>query len=286
MRKLYFIAEIGQNHQGDIKIAREMVDSLVGSGVHAIKTAKRDIDICLTDEQKEQIYDNPHSFGKTYYEHRKALELSFSDFEELKNYVESKGFDFISSFTDVSSFNFLKEIGIKQIKIASQRIADKDLLIYVADNFDRTVFMSSGMSDMEDIDFMIDVLQKNNKYLMQCTSIYPCCDRDLDLRVLKTYRKRYKSLVNGFGFSGHNMSIAPDIAAFALGADVIERHYTLNRKWRGSDHKGSLEVYGLKKLIKYLKQVETALGDSKKKIFPEEKKTIKKLRADLPEAIK
>ena len=127
--KLYFIAEIGQNHQGDINIAKKMVDQLVGTGVSAIKTAKRDIDTCLSEEQKKSLYNNPNSFGKTYYEHRKALELSHEDFIELKNYSESIGFDFISSFTDENSLNFLvHECGVKYLKIASQRMADVELL--------------------------------------------------------------------------------------------------------------------------------------------------------------
>lgn len=281
MRKLYFIVEIGQNHQGSLKIAKQMVDSLAGTGIHAIKTAKRNIDVCLSAEQKKQPYKNKHSFGGTYYEHRKALELSFPEFEELKNYIESKGFDFISSFTDIPSFDFLKSIGLNQIKIASQRIIDLNLLKYVAEKWPNNIYMSSGMSNKFEIDTMIDIFKKNRKYLMQCTSIYPAKDNQLDLRVLKRYKKDYKNTVDGFGFSGHNVSIAPDIAAFTLGANIIERHYTLNRKWKGSDHAGALELYGLKKLLKYLHQVEQALGDSDKKIFPEEKKTIQKLRGDL-----
>lgn len=280
-RKLYFIAEIGANHQGDIGIAKQMVDSLKGSGIHAIKTAKRDIDVCLSEEQKKQPYKNENSFGATYYEHRIALELCYSDFEELKNYVEKSGFDFISSFTDIPSFDFLKRIGVKQMKIASQRIVDVKLLEVVAYNFHGPIYMSSGMSDYSDIELMIKIFEKNEKYLMQCTSIYPAKHDDLDLRVLKQYRKRYKYHVDGFGFSGHHTSIAPDIAAFTLGADVIERHYTLDRNWKGSEHKNSLELYGLKKLIKYLHQVERSLGESTKKIHHGEKTAIDKLRGDL-----
>lgn len=282
MRKLYFIAEIGANHQGDINIAKQLVDSLVGSGIHAIKTAKRDIDTCLSEAQKIEPYINENSFGETYYEHRKALELSYDDFKDLKDYSELKGFDFISSFTDIPSFEFLKSIGLQKMKIASQRIADRKLLKYVRKHWKGSIIMSSGMSNIEQIDYMVNLFERNSeRYLLQCTSVYPCPDNDIDLRVLKEYRKRYKQKVNGFGFSGHNTSIAPDIAAFTLGADIIERHYTLDRKMKGSEHKNSLELYSLRKLIKYLRQVEKALGDSEKKIFPDEEKAIKKLRADL-----
>lgn len=280
MRKLYFIAELGQNHQGDIKIAKQMVDSLIGVGIDAIKTAKRDLR-SMPKEWKTFIYNTKHAFGKTYYEHRKTLELPHNDFEYLKNYAESKGFDFISSFTDIPSFEFLKSIGLKRLKIASQRVVDKKLLKHVAKNFDGKIYMSSGMSNIEDVDDMVSIFRKNYKILMQCTSIYPCDEKDLNLRVLKNYRKQYKKKVNGLGFSGHNRSIAPDIAAFTLGAHTIERHYTLNRKWKGTDHAGSLELYRLKKLIKYLNQVARCLGDSEKKIIPIEEYNIKKLRSDL-----
>lgn len=281
MNKLYFIAEIGQNHQGDINIAKKMVDALVGTGVRAIKTAKRDIDTCLTDDQKNMIYDNKHSFGKTYYKHRKALEFSFEDFYILKEYIEKRGFDFISSFTDVFSLSYLLGIKLKKLKVASQRIVDIDLLKNVASSFNGEIYMSSGMSNINHIDKMVSIFKKNKKYLMQCTSVYPCTDKLINLRVLKTYRKRYKKLVDGFGFSGHNMSIAPDIAAYALGANIIERHFTLDRKMKGTDHAGSLEIHHIKKIIKYLNQVGMCLGDSDKHILPEEKPAIEKLRGDL-----
>jgi len=281
MRKLYFIAEIGQNHQGSLEIAKQMVDSLVGSGVHAIKTAKRDIDTCLTEEQKKMPYTGPNSFGKTYYEHRKALELSHDDFRELKFYIEGKGFDFISSFTDLKSFYFLRDLRVERIKIASSRVTDENLLKHVDLNHKGIIYMSSGMSNLDDVDRMVSILGKNEKYLLQCTSVYPCADRLLNLRVLKTYQKYFKNRVDGFGFSGHHAGVAPDILAYFMGAHVIERHYTLNRAWKGSDHAASLGIDGIKKIIKYIEQCKEALGDSEKYILPQELKTIEKLRGDL-----
>lgn len=278
--KLYIIAELGQNHQGDIKIAKQMIDMLVGSGVNAIKTAKRDLN-CMPEGLKIAPYDNPNSFGKTYYEHRKVLELSNSDFWELKDYAELKGFDFISSFTDKPSAEFLMSIGCKKLKIASQRIVDIKLLKHVAFYFPGEIYMSSGMSNIFEIQTMIDIFKKNKKYLMQCTSIYPAEENHLHLRVIKKYRKYFKHKVDGFGFSSHNRSIAPDIAAYALGAKIIERHFTLNRKWKGSDHNCSLEIHHFLKLIKYLKEVAKSLGDSQKKILPEEMPAMEKLRGDL-----
>ena len=280
MSKLYFIAELGQNHQGDIKIAKRMVDSLIGSGVSAVKTAKRDIDVCLTDEQKSMIYDNPNSFGRTYYEHRKALELSNSEFEELKEYSESKGFDFISSFTDIPSVDFLVDIGLKKLKIASQRITDKKLLKHTADIFSGEVYMSSGMSTIDDIDNMIDTFKNNKKYLLQCTSVYPCPNELLNLNTIKMYKERYSNQIDGFGFSGHHAGIAPDISAYLMGATIIERHYTLNRSWKGTDHAASLGIDGVRKIIKYINEIDEAMGSYDKHILPEELPAIKKLRGD------
>lgn len=281
MSKLYFIAELSQNHQGSLKIAKQMVDALKGTGVKAIKTAKRDIDTCLTEEQKAAPYDNKNSFGATYYEHRKALELSYDDFAELKNYIENAEFDFIPSFTDKNSLDFLVSIGCKKLKIASQRVTDIDLLYHAANNFKKIMYLSTGMSRNVDVEIMIKIFENHKKYLLQCTSIYPTPDTELNLRVLKNYRKKYKYHVDGFGFSGHNKSIAPDIAAYALGAHIIERHFTLDRKWKGTDHAGALELYHIKKLIKYLREVAVSLGDSEKDILPGEAPAAEKLRGDL-----
>jgi sialic acid synthase len=283
MSKLYFIAELGQNHQGQLSIAKEMVDCLMGSGVSAIKTAKRDIDVCLTEEQKKMPYDNPNSFGKTYYEHRKALELSKDDFAELKKYIEEKGFDFIPSFTDKPSFDFLMDLGCKKIKIASSRVTDINLLAHITFNFNGDVYMSTGMSELKDIEKMINIFSSQwKKYLLHCTSIYPCPDNLLNLNIISEYKKlQSKWDLDGIGFSGHHSGIAPDIAAYMLGATIIERHFTLNRSWKGSDHAASLGIDGIKKIIKYINQIDEALGSSEKNILPEEQPTINKLRGDL-----
>ena len=180
---VYFIAEIGQNHQGDINIAKKMVDSLKGMPVSCIKTAKRDIDTCLSEDQKSMIYDNPNSFGKTYYEHRKALELSHDHFIEFKEYVESAGFDFISSFTDKNSLDFLCDIGISGLKIASQRTSDLELL-KATNKKGLPVILSTGMSSLADIDAAVDILSDVELDILQCTSTYPCPEEELNLNVI------------------------------------------------------------------------------------------------------
>ena len=278
--KLYIIAEIGQNHQGSLAIAKQLVDSLKGLDVAAIKTAKRDIEVCLTDEQKEMIYDNPNSFGKTYYEHRKALELSKDEFIALKKFVEDAGFDFISSYIDQPSLEFLLDIGVKYLKIASQRTADIALM-QATKQVHVPLIISTGMSTISDVDKIVDFFGTHEKYLLQCTSTYPCPEADLNLNVIQTYADRFAGKIDGLGFSGHHIGIAADIGAYILGARIIERHYTLARSMKGTDHAGSLEKRGMELIIKYINQVRLALGSGEKKVLPSEMTAIKKLRADL-----
>ncbi len=276
---IYFIAEIGQNHQGDLAIAKEMVDSLRGLPVSAIKTAKRDIDTCLTKEQKSMPYDNPNSFGETYYEHRKALEFSKHDFFALKQYVEEAGFDFISSYTDIPSLNYICDIGVKCLKIASQRVTDIPLLKATARK-KLPVILSTGMSSIEEVDAAVEILKENELYILQCTSTYPCPENELHLNVLSTYRERYGDAAKAFGFSGHHGGIAPDLASYMLGASIIERHYTLDRAMKGTDHAVSLERRGVELILRYIEQVQEAIGSPDKCIQESEKPAIEKLRAD------
>jgi len=276
---VYFIVEIGQNHQGDISIAKEMVDSLKDLPISCIKTAKRDIDVCLTDEQKSMPYINPNSFGDTYYEHRKALELSKEDFAELKNYVEKAGFDFLSSFTDLNSLRFLMEIDVKGLKIASQRITDVKLLEAVS-IINLPIIISTGMSEIFDIDRVVKMLEKNEKYLLQCTSTYPCPFNELNLNIIPMYKERYGDRIDGVGFSGHHWGISPDIAAYMLGAGIIERHYTLERGMKGTNHAAALEKSGVKYILDYISQIEEALGTDQKEILASEASAVERLRND------
>jgi len=277
---VYFIAEVGQNHQGNIQIAKKLVDSLKGLPVSCIKTAKRDIETCLTEEQKKMIYDNPNSFGRTYYEHRKALEFSKDEFIEFKEYVENAGFDFISSYTDLNSLDFLVDIGISGLKIASQRVADIKLL-EATSKTNLPIILSTGMSNIGDVDRAVDILSNNEKYVLQCTSTYPCPENELNLNVIPMYKKRYENKIDGVGFSGHHIGVASDVAAYMLGATIIERHYTLDRSMKGTDHVGSLEKKGLEYILNYISQVEQALGTDSKKVLESEMPALKKLRGDI-----
>lgn len=281
----YIIAEIGQNHQGKVEIAKQMADAAAKCGAHAIKTVKRDLKTFKERNEAlwNQPYDHPNSFGKTYGEHRTALELSGSDIIELKDYIETTtGLDFICSFTDIPSAQFLYEIGLEIFKVPSQRLTDISLMENVALMGVPTI-ISTGMSSMADIRFTMNLFKQYNGthadiYLLQCTSCYPCKELDLHLRVIESLKKEFGVPV---GFSGHHIGIAPDIAARALGAEIIERHFTLCRAWKGTDHAASLEPAGLEKVCRYIKQCDESMGTHIKEVLECEKPAMIKLRADL-----
>ena len=271
----YFIAEIGQNHQGSLELAKQMVDSLVGTGVDAIKTAKRDVS-SFPEEWESMPYLNENSFGNTYAEHRRFLELTDDEFVELAYYSRKKGFDFISSFTDISSFDFLyKYVTPRYYKIASSRAVDYDLLTHVA-NHNVPVILSTGMCDMKDVEMSFKGLRP--EVLMQCTSSYPTVPHDINLNVIHTYKNRFDCEV---GFSGHHIGIYPDVIAVAMGATFLERHYTLDKGMRGTDHKCSLDQLDIIQLMKRLKGLDKILGSEEKTILYSEASAIKKLRHDL-----
>jgi len=280
-QEVYFIAEIGQNHQGDINIAKRMVDVFSSLGVSAIKTAKRDIDTSLTEEQKNRIYDNPNSFGYTYYEHRKALELELDEFRELKDYTESKGLDFFSSFTDANSLDFLVEIGVKRLKIASSRMVDYGLLEAAAKT-GLPVVISTGMSDMADVERAVSIFENQEKWLLQCTSCYPNSEGNVNLEAIRIYRKAFGEKIAHYGLSGHHVGLIPDIIAVCCyGATIIERHVTLSRAMKGTDHAASLEPSGVERILRYIHQGLVSKGSGDKKVLDCEIPFRDKLRGDI-----
>jgi len=274
----YIIAEIGCNHQGDIDIARRMIDVAAYCGVDAVKFQKRDLKKCLTPEQFNKLYDNPNSFGKTYGRHREYLELSLEEHAELKDHAESLGLTYFLSAWDDNSARQAIDLGCDLVKVPSACVTDKDLLTVFNDPR-VSVIASVGMSTLEEIDTMVDSLQKAGElYLLQCTSTYPCEFKDVNLKVIPGLRERYRGKVKGVGFSGHHLGIALDIAAVALGASVIERHFTLDRTSKGTDHAASLEPEGMRRLVRDIRAFEQARGTSDKKRLDCEISAWQKLR--------
>lgn len=267
---MIYIAEIGQNHNGSLDTAKRMVDSLVNTGVTHIKTAKRDCSI-----YPNTPYINENSFGKTYRLHREFLEFSEKDFIELKNYVEKKGFEFLSSFTDLKSLNFLNDIGVETFKLASCVNNDKKILLRLSE-IGKPVIASTGMCNWFDVINISNRLQNIDLSFLQCTSAYPCDIKDLNLKSMVSYKK----LVNKVGFSNHSDSLIADFMAYILGADIIERHYTLDKTMKGTDHQISIEKSDIETFFIMKRQADKILGNEKI-VLECEKESIKKLRGAL-----
>ena len=267
---MYFIAEIGQNHQGDLKTAKKIIDSLVGTGVNAVKSAKRTVH-CFPDEWKTTPYDSVHSFGATYYDHRVALELSYEEWIEMASYAKDKGFDFIASFTDLPALQFIEEyLNPAYYKIASSRLTDLELLRAVSG----PSILSTGMSDIEDIKTAVEILDP--ACVMQCTSSYPTSDGDLHVNAVR----QFKELGWVPGFSSHSFDFISGPLARACGAEFFEYHVTLSQSMKGRDHIFSMLGSDYKILIDQVKRADEMMG-GEKRILDSEQENIKKLRHDL-----
>lgn len=271
----YVVAEIGQNHQGDPHIARELIRTAKICGANAVKSQKRDIKTLLSPEEYRRPYLSPHAFGKTYGEHREALELSEKAWSELFSFAASVGIDFFASPWDIPSAKLLRDLGCPIMKIPSASLTNTALLETIS-TFGLPILLSTGMSTLAEIDTAVSILKNSELYLLQCTSAYPVEFDAINLRAMSTLRERYHLPV---GLSGHHKGIAVDLAAVALGACILERHFTLDRTWKGTDHAASLEPPGLSRVVRDIRAVEAALGDGEKRVMPCEEAARTKLRS-------
>ena len=264
----FIIAEAGVNHNGELALAKKLVDIAVASGADAVKFQKRDIDSMLTKEAQNKPYAGPHSYGETYGEHRRALELKDFDFFELKKYCDDRNIIFLASGWDRKSIDFLDELGVEAFKVASADLTNTPFLEYIAKK-GKPMIISTGMANMDEVERAVNTIREINEQfiIMQCTATYPCKFEDVNLNVIKTYKEKFGPLV---GYSGHELGIAITLCAVVMGAVVIERHFTIDRTMKGPDHSASLEPQGLYKLIRDIRAYEKALGSYEKKILEEE----------------
>ena len=272
----FVIAEIGNNHQGELEIAIELVKTAKLCGADAVKFQKRHTKSLYTKALYNQVYDNPDSFGKTYGEHREALELNDDDFIKLKKDCEDIRIEFMCTAFDFKSADFLNEIGINSFKIASGDLHSHHFLEHIA-KYGKPIFLSTGAATLEDVRKAYEVVKQHNNEicLMQCTAAYPADYHALNLNIIKTYLNEFPDAV--VGYSGHDWGIlAPSIARI-LGATVFEKHFTLNRALKGTDHKFSLEPAGLQKVVRDLKRVDIALGTYEKTVHDSEKNAKRKM---------
>ena len=261
------IAEIGQNHQGDINIAKKMIKMVKECGADVAKFQKSTLNAKFNKKALERPYNSKNSFGKTYGEHKRFLEFSEEEFIELKKYAEEEvGIIFTASGMDIPAFDFLDKINCPFFKIGSGDTNNLELIEHVCKKNKPTI-LSTGMNDFESVKKSLRLAQKfNDKMcLLQCTSSYPLPDNQVNLNVIKTYKNEFghDTII---GYSGHETGISLTLAAVSLGAKIIERHVTLDKTLKGTDHSASLEPNELKMLCNEIRRIETALGDGKKKI--------------------
>lgn len=276
----YVIAEIGHNHQGSVEKAREMFREAKLAGAHAVKLQKRDNRGLYTRAAYNKPYDNENSFGATYGEHREFLEFGVKEYTQLQAYAKELGIDFFSTAFDLASADFLESLDVPAYKIASGDLKSTPLLTHVA-KFGKPMIVSTGGATLEDVKRAYDTIMPINPHLaiLQCTAGYPAAFEELDLRVISTYREHFSKAV--IGFSSHDNGIAMPVAAYMLGARVVEKHFTLNRAMKGTDHAFSLEPVGLRKLVRDLDRTFKAMGNGQKKIYESERAPIIKMGKSL-----
>ena len=273
--RVFVIAEGGINANGDIVLAKRLIDIASECDCDAIKFQKRTPDICVPESQKKIMRETPWGYI-SYLDYKKKVEFEEADYDEINEHCSYKNIEWFASAWDVQSQQFLQKYDLKYNKIASAMLADRELLEMVASEKKHT-FISTGMSDMCQIHKAVDVFKVNDCpfELMHCNSVYPMKVKDANLLVIPELQKEFDCDV---GYSGHESGIIATCAAVALGASSVERHITISRSMYGSDQSASLERVGLDKLVKYIRSIETSFGSSVKKISEEEKKMSLKLR--------
>ena len=271
---VYIIAEIGINHNGSLNMAKKLIDGAVFAGCDAVKFQKRTPELCTPIDQWNIERDTP--WGRmTYIDYRRRIEFGLNEYTEIDNYCKQKDIHWFASTWDECAVEFMEQFNPVVYKMASATITDSDLLIKIKSTR-KPVILSTGMSSMEQIEQAISLLDINNLLLAQSTSSYPCKLNELNLMVIRSFADKYRNIP--IGYSGHETGLAPTYAAVAIGASFIERHMTLDRALWGTDQAASVEITGMFRLVKDIRDIEKALGDGNKIVYDSEKSAQKKLR--------
>lgn len=275
MKKTYIIAEIGINHNGDLNIAKQLIDIAAVSGCDAVKFQKRNPDICVPEHQKNILRDTP--WGRmTYLEYKYKVEFEKIEYDEIDQYCKQKGISWSASPWDIDSLYFLQQYDLPFIKLPSAMLTNTELVEACAKS-GKKLILSTGMSTEEEIDIAVLLIRKHteNFAILHCNSTYPAPISELNLSTITTLKNKYKCEV---GYSGHEFRIGTTVAAVYLGATILERHITLDRTMWGTDHLSSVEPQGLIKLVKGVRELEQAYGDGLIQITDSEKIIRTKLR--------
>lgn len=275
IKDIYLIGEIGINHNGDLRIAKRLIDAVFACGWNCAKFQKKDPDICVPESQKNIPRETPWG-TMTYLEYKKRTEFDKKGYDYIDRYCKEKPLDWTASAWDINSLKFILKYDVPFIKIPSAKISDLQLLEAAA----RTripVIASTGMSSLKEIDRAVDILRRyaSDFALMHTNSSYPTPKEELNINCIKTLHKRYDCVV---GYSGHEYNVEPTVYACVLGVKIIERHITLDHNMWGTDHAASLEISAMDLLRKRIKDIDMVLGSNKKTITPSERKIMSKLK--------
>jgi len=271
----YFIAEIGINHNGDVEIAKKLIDVAEAAGCNAVKFQKRTPELCVPAAQRDLMRETPWGYI-TYLEYRKKVEFGRAEYIEIDKYCQDHDIEWFASCWDEPSVDFMEEFSPPCYKIASASLTDNSLLKKTRET-GRPLLLSTGMSTFKMINRALEVLNKDNLVLIHTVSTYPAHYEELNLKAIHTLRDRYHIPI---GYSGHETGIASTVAAVALGACLVERHITLDRAMWGSDHSASLEPSGLTRLLRDIRLVERSMGTGEKAIIDREIPIMKRLRKE------
>lgn len=288
MKHTYIIGEIGQNHNGDVSIAKQLVD-IVAKPVHedvfnidlpamdAVKLTKRDLKEELSVSQMNRPYDSPNSFGKTYGEHRAFLELSDEEHFEVYRYAKAKGLDFVETLCAKGCLSMLKLFTPDRLKVASRDLTNLPLLAALAET-KIPMILSTGMSGKQELDDALDVITRyhSNISILHCVSQYPTAPDNLNLRTITYLQKHYGQYT--IGFSDHTIGIAAPVVAVGMGAEIIEKHITLDRSMKGTDQAGSLAPDGIRRMVRDIRIAEHWLGEEK--LYIDESVSVSKVKLE------
>jgi N-acetylneuraminate synthase len=269
----FIIGEIGINHNGDVGIAKRLIDMAEAAGSTAVKFQKRTPELCVPKAQRSVMRETPWGYI-SYMEYREKVEFGKEQYTEIDEYCKEHGIIWFASCWDAPSVDFMEQFNSPCYKIASATLTDDALLKHTAST-GKPMLLSTGMSSLEEIDHAVEVLGTKNLILLHAVSTYPAYYEELNLRAIGTMRERYKVPV---GYSGHETGIASTVAAVAMGACCVERHITVDRAMWGSDHAASLEPSGFTRLCRDIRLVESSFGDGQKKVIDREKPMITRLR--------
>jgi sialic acid synthase len=269
-KEIYIIGEIGQNHNGSVDVAKLIIDAaarqveevdfnLVLKPFNAVKLTKRDLKQELSASQMQKVYDNPNSFGKTYGEHREFLELNDEEHFELYKYAKSKGLEFVETLCAVGCLSMLKLFSPDKLKVASRDLTNLPLLKALAET-KLPIILSTGMGGQKELDDALGVITQhhNNISILHCVSQYPTEPKNVNLNTITFLKKKYLNYT--IGYSDHTIGISAPVAAVAMGAEIIEKHITLDRRMKGTDQAGSLGTDGMNRMVRDIRILEMAFG--------------------------